>query len=256
VNVLYDVANRIATLTLNRPEKRNALDDRTIAELKQHLRTADTDENVRVVVLRGAGNDFCAGADLSQLEKITANASREENLADAMNLGELLIQMRRMDKPIIAAVRGNALAGGAGLATACDLIIAEETAVFGYPEVKIGFVPAMVLALLIRSLGEKQAFELATLGNTITAADAARIGLVNRVAQANNFENDVAQFAAELAQRSASAVQLIKGLLYGIDGLSFEAAIARGADVNVAARATPDCQEGVRKFLASKQKRS
>jgi methylglutaconyl-CoA hydratase len=256
VNVLYDVANRIATLTLNRPEKRNALDDRTIAELKQYLRTADTDENVRVVVLRGAGNDFCAGADLSQLEKITANASREENLADAMKLGELLIQMRRMHKPIIAAVRGNALAGGAGLATACDLIIAEERAVFGYPEVKLGFVPAMVMALLIRSLGEKLAFELTALGNTITAADAVRIGLVNRVVKAGSFENDVAQFAAELAQRSTSAVQLIKGLLYGIDGLSFEAAIARGADVNVAARATPDCQEGVRKFLASKQKRS
>ena len=103
VNVLYDVADSVATLTLNRPEKRNALDDETIAELKQFFAQAEQDDDVLVVVLRGAGNDFCAGADLSQLEKIASNASREENLADAMNLGELFIQMRRLPKPIVAA---------------------------------------------------------------------------------------------------------------------------------------------------------
>ena len=124
VNVLYDVADSVATLTLNRPEKRNALDDETIAELKQFFAQAEKDDDVRVVVLRGAGNDFCAGADLSQLEKIASNASREENLADAMNLGELFSQMRKLNKPIIAAVQGNALAGGAGLANACDVVLA------------------------------------------------------------------------------------------------------------------------------------
>jgi methylglutaconyl-CoA hydratase len=254
--VLYDVANQIATLTLNRPEKRNALDDRTITELKQNFSAADADANVRVILLRGAGDDFCAGADLSQLEKIASTASREDNFADAMNLGELLIQMRRTRKPIIAAVRGNALAGGAGLATACDLIIADENAVFGYPEVKLGFVPAMVMALLVRSIGEKQAFGLTTFGNSITAADAQRIGLVNRVARSQTFDSDVAQFANDLAKRSASAVQLIKSLLHDIDGMPFEDAIRRGAEVNVEARATPDCQEGVRKFLAAKKSQS
>jgi methylglutaconyl-CoA hydratase len=254
--VLYDVANQMATLTLNRPEKRNALDDRTIAELKEKLAAADNDERVRLVLLRGAGNDFCAGADLSQLEKIASQASREENFADAMNLGELLIQMRRMRKPIIAVVHGNALAGGAGLATACDLIIADENAVFGYPEVKLGFVPAMVMALLVRSIGEKQAFELAAFGNTITADEAHRIGLVNRVVPTSNFEHGVEQFVNALAQRSASAVQLIKRLMYDIDGLPFEGAVELGAEVNVEARATPDCQEGVRKFLAAKKKKA
>lgn len=255
MTVVYDVAERIATLTLNRPEKRNALDDAMIAELKTGFARADADDEVRVVVLRGAGKDFCAGGDLSQLEKIAANASREENLADAMNLGQLFIQMRRARKPSIAAVRGNALAGGAGLANACDLIVAEENAVLGYPEVNLGFVPAMVMAMLVRSVGEKHAFELAALGNVIPAAEAHRIGLVSRVVPAAAFDAAVAELAQALAQRSASAVQLIRQLVHDIEGKSFETAIAMGAETNVTARATPDCQAGVRKFLESRRQR-
>ena len=254
MSVLYDVADRVATLTLNRPEKRNALDDPTIAALKDYLRQAEVDDQVRVIVLRGAGTDFCAGGDLSQLEKIASTASREENLADAMNLGELFIQMRRLAKPVVAAVHGNVLAGGAGLANACDIIVAEEGAIFGYPEVKLGFVPAMVMAMLVRTIGEKKAFELAALGNSITARDAYRIGLVNRLSSAATFDEDVKTLANELAQRSASAVRLIKGLVYGIEGKSFEAAIRHGAEINVEARATPDCQEGVRRFLEARKK--
>jgi methylglutaconyl-CoA hydratase len=254
VTVLYDVANHVATLTLNRPEKRNALDDATIAALKEHFSAADADDSVRVILLRGAGKDFCAGGDLSQLEKIAANASPAENLADAMNLGELFIQMRRARKPSIAAVQGNALAGGAGLASACDIVIAEQGATFGYPEVKLGFVPAMVMAMLVRIVGEKRAFELAALGNSISAADAQRIGLVARVVSPAAFDADVTSFASELARRSASAVQLIKKLVYDIDGRAFEDAIALGAEVNVAARGTPDCQTGVRNFLESRKK--
>ena len=254
MTVVYDVANHVATLTLNRPEKRNALDDATIAELKRYFAEADADDRVRVVLLRGAGRDFCAGGDLSQLEKIAANASREENLADAMNLGALFIQMRRARKPSVAAVQGNALAGGAGLASACDVIIAEQGAMFGYPEVKLGFVPAMVMAMLTRIVGEKRAFELAALGNTFSAADAQRLGLVARVLSPASFDTEVQSFATELAKRSASAVQLIKQLVYDIDGKSFEEAIALGAEVNVAARTTPDCQTGVRNFLESRKK--
>jgi methylglutaconyl-CoA hydratase len=251
--VLYDVANGIATITLNRPEKRNALDDETIADLKDCFARTDDEAAVRVVLLRGAGPDFCAGADLSQLEKIAAGATLEENRADAMKLGELLIQMRGLRKPVIAAVHGNALAGGAGLATACDLIIADEQATFGYPEVKLGFVPAMVMALLVRIVGEKVAFELAAFGNPITAVEAQKLGLVNKVST-GNFEEAAAAYAGDLAKRSGSAVRLIKELLHDIDGMSFEDAIGRGADINAAARATDDCREGVSKFLASKRK--
>lgn len=251
--VLYDVADGVATITLNRPDKRNALDDQTIAELKACFARTNDEAAVRVVLLRGAGPDFCAGADLSQLEKIAAGATLEENRADAMRLGELLIQMRGLRKPIIAAVHGNALAGGAGLATACDLIIADENATFGYPEVRLGFVPAMVMALLVRIVGEKVAFELAAFGNPISAQEAQRLGLVNRVSS-GDFDEAAKAYAADLAKRSGSAVRLIKELVHDIDGMSFEDAIGRGADINAAARATEDCREGVRRFLNSKKK--
>jgi methylglutaconyl-CoA hydratase len=252
--LLYDVADGIATLTLNRPDKRNALDDAMIAELKKRFAEADADDHVRIVVLRGAGTDFCAGGDLAQLEKIAVTATREENLADAMNLGELFIQMRRARKTSIAAVQGNALAGGAGLANACDMVIAEEGAVFGYPEVKLGFVPAMVMAMLVRTVGEKKAFELAALGNSIPAREAHRIGLVNKICSAQQFHEGVQTFCSELASRSPSALRLIKGLVHEIEGKSFEHAVAYGAEINVEARSTEDCQTGVRRFLESRKK--
>lgn len=250
--LLPNLADGVATLTLNRPEKRNALNDETIAELKYAIGEAGDNDEVRVIVLRGAGTDFCAGADLSQLQRIAEGATREQNYADAMKLGDLLIQMRRCAKPIVAAVHGNALAGGAGLATACDLIIADEKASFGYPEVKLGFVPAMVMALLVRTVGEKTAFELTALGNTISAQQAYEYGLVNRISS-GNFEENVNAYAREIAQRSASAISLIKGLMHGIDGVGFEDAIRRGAEVNVQARMTEDCRNGVRRFLESRR---
>jgi methylglutaconyl-CoA hydratase len=246
--VLYSVADGIAAVTLNRPDKRNALDEQTIAELKECFARTNDEAAVRVVLLRGAGKDFCAGADLSELEKVAAGATLEENRANAMNLGELLIQMRGLRKPVVAAVQGNAFAGGAGLATACDLVVAHEDAKFGYPEVKLGFVPAMVMALLIRSVGEKIAFELTAFGEPISAGEAMRLGLVNHVVS-GNFDKGSHAYALELAKRSGSAVRLVKELMHDIDLLSFEDAIARGADINAAARMTDDCRQGVRKFL-------
>ncbi len=243
----------VGTITLNRPEKRNALDTLTVAELKDALRALDAGDDIRVIILRGEGPDFCAGADLQQLERIAQGAGPAENLADASALGDLFIQMRLAARPIIAAVHGNAIAGGAGLATACDLIVASESATFGYPEVHLGFVPAMVAALLRRSLGEKQIFELITLGGRFSAADALRMGLVARVFPDTEFVEQSTAFAAELASRSASAVKLCKRLLYEIDGAAFETAIGRGAEINVIARGTPDCRDGVRRFLEKKR---
>lgn len=245
----------VATITLNRAEKRNALDARTIAELTSAVARAEAESDVRVLLLRGAGPDFCAGADLEQLERIAAGAGPLENLADASSLGELFIRMRRARMPIIAGVHGSAIAGGAGLAMAADLVVASDDAAFGFPEVELGFVPAMVMALLRRSVGEKVAFDLASGGHRITAAEALRFGLVNRVLGSAAFAEESVAFARELASRSSSALQLIKRLLYGMDGLSFEEAIARGAEVNVLARATPDCQNGVRRFLAKSDRR-
>jgi methylglutaconyl-CoA hydratase len=239
----------ILTLTLNRPERRNALNDDVVVALTAALADAASDAGVRVVLLRGAGPDFCAGADLEALERIAESGDPAANLADAQALGALLVVMRRHPKPIIAAVHGHALAGGAGLATACDLVIARDDAVFGYPEVHLGFVPAMVMALLRRAVGEKVAFELVMQGGRMGAEEAAGLGLVNRVIPSSEWEEGVRAYAGDMAGKSVTATSLIKRLLYGIDGLSFEEAIARGAEINVLARLAPDTRAGIRKFL-------
>lgn len=172
-----------------------------------------------------------------------------ENLEDVDALAALFHLPRTMRKPVVALVRGRALAGGCGLATACDLVLAAESAQFGYPEVRIGFVPAMVMAILRRNVGEKRAFELIARGEPIGAAEAERLGLVNRVFADDAFAAETDAYLADLAERSASAVQLSKRLLYHADGMGFEAALRAGADVNVVARTTDDLKEGVRRFL-------
>ena len=149
-------------LTLNRPDKRNALNAELIAALTDAFGRAASANGLRSIVIRGAGKDFCSGADLASLQKI-AESSYEENLEDARQLARLFATIREIDVPAIAAVHGRALAGGCGLATACDLVIATWSARFGYPEVKIGFVPAIVAAILRRNLGEKKSFAAAFL---------------------------------------------------------------------------------------------
>ncbi len=249
----YSVADGIARLTLNRPEKRNALDGAMVAALHEAIDRAERDADVRVIAIQGAGSDFCAGADLAQLERIAEGAGPLENLDDATALGDLFIRMRRAHRPLVALVHGSAIAGGAGLATACDVILARADAVFGYPEVQLGFVPAMVMALLRRAVGEKRAFELVARGERISAQHARELGLVSHVYPRDSFDDETGAYLRGFTARSASALRLTKRLLYGMDGLSFEEAIARGAEVNVLARSTEDCRQGVRDFLARRK---
>lgn len=244
----------VGRITLARPEKRNALDPATIRELEEALTSAEADPAVRAILLDAEGKDFCAGADLAHIEAMV-DATREELVADARALGELFLHMRRLPKPIVAAVHGNALAGGAGLATACDLVLAADDAYLGYPEVHIGFVPAMVMTMLIRAVGEKRAFELVVRGERIDAGRAREIGLVNGVYSRHTFADDVRAWAAELAERSASSMALSKALLHELEELDFAAGIARGAEVNADARRTEDCRAGVRAFLDRKKVR-
>jgi methylglutaconyl-CoA hydratase len=247
-SVIYTVEGIVALITLNRPEKRNALNDELIAGLKESLQQADTDDHVRVVVITGAGADFCSGADLAALQKIS-EASVMENLEDAGSLMELFALVRRVRVPVIAAVRGRALAGGCGLATACDLVIAARSARFGYPEVKIGFVPAMVMAILRRNVSEKRAFELITRGMEISGEEAERIGLINQVFDDEKFEEEVETYLSGFEKLSRSAVMLSKRLLYHMDGMTFDSALQAGVDVNAIARMTEDCQQGIARFL-------
>ena len=246
--IIYETESGIATITLNRPEKRNALNDALINSVKDALRRADADETLRAVVIKGAGKDFCSGADLSALQKI-AESDVLENLRDAETLLELLALIRKIKIPVIAAVHGRALAGGCGLATACDIVLAAESARFGYPEVKIGFVPAMVMAILRRNLPEKKSFELITQGFEFTAAEAEKFGLINRVLADETFETEVKNYVSVYEKVSRSAVVLSKKLLYQIDGMTFEKALETGAEVNTIARLTEDCQKGIARFL-------
>src|SRR5919112_244754 len=246
--VIYAVEGHIALVTLNRPEKRNALNDELIAGLKEALRDADAREEVRAVLLTGAGADFCSGADLSALRKISGG-SVADNLEDARSLMELYALIRHVRVPVVAAVRGRALAGGCGLATACDLIVATRSARFGYPEVKIGFIPAMVMAILRRNVSEKRAFELITRGAEITAAEAERIGLINHVYDDATFDAEVEAYASGFEKVSRSAVMLSKRLLYHMDAMTFDAALQAGVDVNAIARMTEDCRQGIARFL-------
>jgi methylglutaconyl-CoA hydratase len=246
--IIYEKENKLVFLTLNRPEKRNALNDALINALKKSLRETDADGSVNAVVIRGAGKDFCSGADLSALQKI-AESDVMENLGDAENLMELFALIRKIKIPVIAAVHGRALAGGCGLATACDLVLATKSSRFGYPEVNIGFVPAMVMAILRRNLSEKKSFELITQGFEFSAGEAEKFGLINRVFDDASFAEDVKNYAAIYENVSRSAVVLSKKLLYQMDGMTFDTALETGAQVNTIARLTADCQNGVAKFL-------
>lgn len=239
-------------LTLNRPRQRNALDAAMVNELRHALREVEVDGPIRVVVLTGAGDDFCAGADLREIQQ-SSSASVGENLEAAEALGELFLGIRQSRVPVVAAVRGRALAGGCGLALACDLVLAGNSARFGFPEVGIGFVPAMVMAILRRSVGEKRAFELVATGRTINAAEAKRLGLINRVLADEEFDREVQAFVGEMAERSSSALQLSKRLLHAQDGMGYEAGIRAGAAVNVLARATDDARAGIDRFLNSRR---
>ena len=179
--------------------------------------------------------------------------SREELVDDAMALGRLFVHMRRLPKPIVAAVQGNALAGGAGLASACDLVVTADDAHFGYPEVHIGFVPAMVMTMLVRAVGEKRAFALVALGNRIGAREAQEHGLVHAVYSRHTFADDAFALAVDLAGRSGTALAYTKRLLYELEDLGFEEGIRRGAEVNAEARRTEDCRAGVRSFLEGRR---
>ncbi len=244
-NLLYETGGGIARLTLNRPEKRNALDPDLIAALRGALAEADSDSDVRAILLAGMGKDFCSGADLAS---VAAVAQRDvlENIEDARNLAEIFLAIRRSPKPVVAAVHGRALAGGCGLASACDIVLAQESAQFGYPEVNVGFVPAMVMALLRRCVSEKAAFALVVTGEVVNARRAFELGLVHAIYDDDSYPEE---FVKGLAQKPPIAMALTKQLLYRTDSLSFESALEAGVELNAIARMTSDFRQGVARFL-------
>jgi methylglutaconyl-CoA hydratase len=246
--VLVNVAGGVLTATLNRADKRNAIDTSMIDALLATLERADLDSAVRVVAVRGAGRDFCAGMDLNEL-LASADHTLEQNRQAALHFAEIFVRMRRLPKPVVALVQGRALAGGCGLATACDLVLAAESAQFGYPEVQRGFVPAIVMTMLRRTVGEKIAFDLATTGRLLDGTEAAALGLASRVYEDADFEAQAGEVLRVLAAASPSALAFTKQQFYQLDGLDFDDGLRLGADVNAVSRSTPDFRAALSAFL-------
>lgn len=238
----------VGRLTLARPEKKNALDRQMAEEIVKGLEDLAAVPETRVVVVDGEGDDFCAGADLEALEALL-DAGRDAQLEDARALGRVFTSIRQLRVPVIAAVRGRALAGGAGLATACDIVLAHPSATFAYPEVRIGFVPAMVMTILRRIVPERQAFDLVVTGRTLSAAEAEELGLVSRVLSADAFDTAVDEVCQTIAKSPPEAVRRTKKLFYELEGRPFESGVAHGAQANAEARMTEEFREGVRRFL-------
>jgi len=245
---LTEVAGGVLTATPTPPPKRNAIDAAMIDGLLAAIERADLDASVRVVAVRGSGKDFCAGMDLHEL-LASADHTLEQNRQAALHFAQVFLRMRRLPKPIVALVQGRALAGGCGLATACDLILTAESAQFGYPEVQRGFVPAIVMTMLRRAVGEKIAFDLATTGRLLDGSEAAAAGLASRVYEDADFEEQAGDVLRVLAEASPSALAFTKQQFYQLDGLSFEDGLRLGADVNAVSRSTPDFRAALSAFL-------
>ncbi len=247
--VTYQVAQRVATITLNRPEKRNALNAQVVTELKQAFAQAAKDKEAKVIVLAAAGDAFCAGADLAYLQELQTN-SFEENVADSSHLKDLFYQIYTHPKVVIAKIQGHAIAGGCGLATVCDLSVTVDEAKFGYTEVRIGFIPAIVKVFLLRKIGEGKSKELLLTGDLISADEAKAFGLVNDVVSAEALDETVDQLAQKLvAKNSGQSMMLTKQMIAEVQAMGLEEGLQYAAEQNAKARATADCQKGIAAFL-------
>lgn len=249
----YAVKNRMAFITLNRPEKRNALSHELVTELKDAFHQAENDEQVKVVILKANGEAFCAGADLAYLQQLQ-NFTYEENLADSNHLKELFLKIYNLKKVVIAQVQGHALAGGCGLATVCDFVFAVPEAKFGYTEVKIGFIPAIVMVFLLRKIGEGKAKQILLTGDLVAAEEAMQLGLVNKVVAPTEIEKHVETFAQRLIDtNSQHAMMLTKNMIVQVQSMTIEEALTFASKMNATARESDDCRKGIDAFL-SKQK--
>ncbi|TXC81991.1 enoyl-CoA hydratase/isomerase family protein [Luteibaculum oceani] len=245
-----EIANRIAEIKLNRPEKRNALNQNLVIELTTAFKSLESDPSVKVIILSGNGPAFCAGADLSYLQDLQKNTF-EENLADSKTLMNLFETMYNLKKVIIAKITGHAIAGGAGLATVCDLVYSVPEAMYGYTEVKIGFIPALVSVFLVRKIGEAKAKDLLLTGRLIPAEEAREMGIFNAVFSNHDIHDQVKKVASKLCTgASGASLFLTKQLIAKAqDTSNLNEALELAAKMNAEARATEDCQNGIAAFL-------
>jgi methylglutaconyl-CoA hydratase len=245
----YSVTDRIGYITLNRPAKRNALNYEVVTELKEAFASAEESDEVKVVILDARGEAFCAGADLEYLQQLQ-KFSFEQNMADSTHLKELFLQIYQLKKVVIAQVQGHALAGGCGLATVCDFVFAAPEARFGYTEVKIGFIPAIVMVFLMRKVGESKAKQLLLGGSWISAQEAKTLDLVNGIIGKERLAEEVKQFATQLIEsNSGYSMSVTKQMMARIQSMSLDEALSFAAEMNAKARASDDCRKGIDAFL-------
>ena len=247
--VLLSIENRVATLTLNRPEKRNALNDEMAQLLWSQLSALKDNDDCKVLIIKANGDAFCAGADLAYLQKLQNN-TYEDNLKDSLSLMGMFKALYEFPKLTIAQVEGPAFAGGCGLAGLCDFCFATPNAQFAYTEVKIGFMPAIVSVFLSPKIGENSAKQMLLTGDIYTALEAKEMRLVNKILEADEIDQHVNGFANKLVKTvSSQSVQLTKALMNDIKGLSLDVQLNKAAEANAKARGTDDCKRGISSFL-------
>ena len=249
--VLYEVADHVATVTINRPDVRNAMNDAVLGELREAMSRARADEDVRVVVLTGAGDKaFCAGADLkggiTHAGALASHHARSE-------LVELFLDMTALGKPIVARVNGHALAGGFGLAMACDIVVASEAATFGAPEINVGLWPMVITAVLIRAMPPKVALELMMTGRRVEAAEGARLGFLHKVVPPDELDAAVADVAGSLAAKSPAIMRLGRDAFYTAVDLDFPSALRHLQSMLTITTLAEDSAEGLRAFAEKRE---
>jgi methylglutaconyl-CoA hydratase len=250
-SVTTTIDGRVATVTIDRSDRRNALDDQLVRELTDVFTSLNRQQSVRAVILAGAGTAFCAGMDLDYL-RASVDKGQEENLEDARALLRLLLLIHQHKKPVIARVQGPAMGGGCGLAAACDFVIAgKENARIGAPEVRLGFLPAVILLFLMKRMGEGRAREFTLRGGTLTALEAQAAGLVTEVVPDADLPKATADFAARLVENtSASSITLTKELFMRFDEMKRTDALDYAATLNALSRKTEDFKRGIESFLS------
>jgi methylglutaconyl-CoA hydratase len=247
--IAYSKSKRVANITINRPGKRNALNPELVSSLTKAFAAASADEEVKVIVLKANGEVFSAGADLEYLKQLQDNTNKE-NFGDTIALKELFLTIYRSPKLVIAQVEGHAIAGGCGLVSVCDIIFSVPEAKFGYSEVKIGFIPALVTCFLVRKLGEGRAKELLLTGELIDANTASDYGLINFIIGKDDISISVEAYAQQIVRAtSAHSIALSKQLLNSVQDLSLDEGLNLAVSFNVQTRSSDDCKKGIAAFL-------
>ncbi|MBV6478080.1 MAG: Crotonyl-CoA hydratase [Ignavibacteria bacterium] len=247
--IIIERENGTGKILLNRPDKRNSLDEEMIGEITKAISEFETNKDIKCIIITGAGGNFCSGLYLDYLQKIS-EYNIIENKIDSSKFKNMLLAIYNCPKPVIAMVDGFALAGGCGIASACDMIICSDKSQFGYTEVKIGFIPAIVMVFLLKKVSETHAKELLITSKFITGEEAFRIGLVNQVVPQQELEKYVKKLCDDICKLPGSSIRLTKEMFRNISSMSFDGSLEYAVDLNAITRMTDECKHGIMNFLS------